>query len=69
MENTKQYRVLELFFRALRGEDISVRKLADEYGVSTKSISRSIADLSAFLADLLAQGPLLSVGDGRVFEQ
>ena len=51
MENTKQYRVLEIFFRALRGEDISVQKLADEYGVSTKSVSRSIADLKAFLAD------------------
>lgn len=51
MENTKQYRALEIFFRALRGEDISVQKLADEYGVSTKSVSRSISDLKAFLAD------------------
>ena len=51
MENTKQYRILEIFFRALRGEDISVQKLADEYGVSTKSVSRSISDLKAFLAD------------------
>ena len=42
MENTKQYRVLEIFFRALRGEDISVQNLANEYEVSTKSISRSI---------------------------
>ena len=51
MSNTKQYRVLEIFFRSLRGEDISVQKLADEYGVSTKSVSRSISDLRAFLAD------------------
>lgn len=51
MENTKQYRILEIFFRALRGEDISVQKLSDEYQVSTKSISRNIADLKAFLAD------------------
>ena len=51
MDNTKQYRVLEIFFRAMRGEDISVAKLAGEYGVSTKSISRSISDLKAFLAD------------------
>lgn len=51
MENTKQYRSLEIFFRALRGEDISVQKLADEYGVSTKSVSRSVSDLKAFLAD------------------
>lgn len=51
MENTKQYRVLEIFFRCLRGEDISVQGLANEYGVSTKSISRSIADLRSFLSD------------------
>lgn len=51
MENTKQDRVLDIFFRSLRGEGISVRRLADEYGVSTKSISRDINDLKAFLAD------------------
>ena len=51
MENTKQYRVLEIFFRGLRGEDLSVRELADEYNVSTKSVSRSINELKNFLAD------------------
>lgn len=51
MDNTKQYRILEIFFRALRGEDINVGALANEYGVSTKSIGRSINDLKAFLAD------------------
>lgn len=51
MENTKQYRILEIFFRAMRGEDISVAELANEYGVSTKSISRNISELKAFLAD------------------
>lgn len=51
MENTKQYRVLEIFFRSLRGENISVRELANEYNVSTKSITRSINELKAFLAD------------------
>lgn len=47
----KQDRVLELFFRGLRGEDISVKNLATEYSVSTKSISRDINDLKTFLAD------------------
>ena len=51
MESSKQDRVLEIFFRALRGEDIKVNTLANEYGVSTKSISRNIGDLKAFLAD------------------
>lgn len=51
MENTKLDRVLEIFFRGLRGEDLSVQRLADEYGVSTKSVSRSISDLKNFLAE------------------
>ena len=51
MENTRQDRVLEIFFRGLRGEDLSVQRLADEYEVSTKSITRSLNDLKAFLAD------------------
>lgn len=51
MEATKQERILELFFRGLRGEALYVRKLADEYGISTKSVSRTISDLKSFLAD------------------
>ena len=51
MENTRRSRVLEIFFRGLRGEDLSVQKLADDYNVSTKSITRSLNDLKAFLAD------------------
>lgn len=51
MENTKQDRVLEIFFRGLRGEDLSVQGLADAYQVSTKSITRSINALKNFLAD------------------
>lgn len=51
MEVKKQDRLLELFFRGLRGEDLSVQKLAAEYGVSTKSITRTVNDLKSFLAD------------------
>ena len=51
MENTKQERILEIFFRGMRGEDLSVQRLADEYGVSTKSITRTLNDLKAFLSE------------------
>ena len=51
MENTKQERLLEIFFRALRGEGLSVQRLADEYEVSTKSIGRDISDLKSFLTE------------------
>ena len=62
MEACKQYRMLEIFFRAMRGEDLSVQSLSDEYGVSTKSISRDIGDLKAFLSnrrELVGQTELL----------
>lgn len=45
----KKSRMLEIFFRAMKGEYISVKKLADEYKVSSKSISRDIAEIKAFL--------------------
>ena len=37
MENTRRDRVLEIFFRGLRGEDLCVQKLADEYEVSARN--------------------------------
>lgn len=44
-------RTLEILFRAVRGEEISIRKLADEHGVSTKSISRDISKIKSFLSE------------------
>ena len=43
--------MLEIFFRALRGESISVKKFAEEYKVSTKSISRDINRIQEFLSE------------------
>ena len=51
MENEKNERMLEIFFRALRGESISVKKFAEEYKVSTKSISRDINQIQDFLSE------------------
>lgn len=50
-KNYKADRVLKLLFRALNGESLSVAALADESNVSTRSITRDINDLKAFLAD------------------
>lgn len=44
-------RLLEIFYRAIKGEDLSINKLAVEYGVSTKSISRDIAAIKNFLCE------------------
>lgn len=70
MENTKKERLLEMFFRCLRGERLSVHRLADEYGLSTKSISRSINDLKAFLAnhrELVGNTELVYSGQERSY--
>jgi len=50
-EARKENRTLEIFFRAMRGEDLSPAKLAESYGVSTKSITRSINEIKDFLAE------------------
>lgn len=50
-KNYKTDRVLKLLFRALKGESLSVANLANESNVSTRSITRDINDLKAFLAD------------------
>ena len=47
----KKDRMMELFFRAMKGESLSAQKLADEYNVSTRSITRDINNLKAFLAE------------------
>ena len=62
METEKNSRMLELFFRVLRGETISVKAVAAEYGVSTKSIGRDIGKIQEFLAehrDLMQQAELV----------
>ncbi len=51
MEQNKNNRTLEIFFRALRGEAISVKRFAEEYKVSTKSISRDISEIQEFLSE------------------
>lgn len=51
MGSNRNDRLLEVFYRALRGESLSLNSLADEYGVSAKSASRTLGDIKAFLAD------------------
>lgn len=48
---TKKNRMLEIFFRAMKGENISVKNLAEEYGVSGKSIYRDLGEIKNFLCE------------------
>lgn len=47
----KSDRMMELFFRALKGEALSVSKLAEKYNVTKRSISRDINNLKLFLSE------------------
>lgn len=49
--NQKKERVLEIFYRLMMGNGISVSELAREYKVSTKSITRDINEIKNFIAD------------------
>ena len=51
IKGIKKDRIIELFFRAIKGESLSVQQLAFEYNVSTRSITRDINSLKNFLID------------------
>lgn len=51
VNNQKKNRVLDIFYRAFKGEELSVSNLASEYEVSTKSITSDINEIKNFLAD------------------
>ncbi len=51
LKSMKSERVMELFYRAIKGESLSVKKLSEEYRVSTRSITRDINEIKAFLAE------------------
>ena len=50
-KNSKSDRLLCLLFKALKGEPLSVKALANEHNVSTRTITRDINDLKAFLSN------------------
>lgn len=47
----KTTRILDIFFRLFKGETISVSQLANEYEVSTKSVSRDISQIKIYLSE------------------
>lgn len=51
MEYEKTDRILEIFMRSLRGEAVKIQELANEYRVSSKSISRDISEIQNFLSE------------------
>lgn len=55
----KLYRILSIFFRGIKGEDLSVAELANEYGVSKKTVTRDFNDLKAFFPSIATHWDIL----------
>ena len=51
MENERLDRLLEIFYRLLHGEVVPNRLIAEEYRISSKSVSRDVARINDFLAE------------------
>ena len=47
----RKERTLAIFYRGLKGEKLNTARLAEEYGVSVKSISRCMTEIRGFLAE------------------
>lgn len=47
----KKSRLLDIFYRLMKGEGISARTMSEEYNVSTKSIHRDISEIRNFLSN------------------
>lgn len=47
----KSFRLLSIYEKLLKGGEINKKSLADEFGVSPKSIQRDIEDLRAYIAE------------------
>lgn len=57
----KKNRLLEIFYRAMKGENLCIKELALEYNVSKKSISRDLGEIKLFLSesrDVVGNGEL-----------
>ena len=67
MEADKKDRMLEIFFRLMKGEDLSARKLATEYDISPRSISRDFTSLKTFFDFLKQANPELKTKELRDF--
>lgn len=50
-ESRRIDRILEIFIISLKGEEFSVRELADKYQCSTKTVYRDINEVRIFLSE------------------
>ena len=56
LDKAKTFRILNLYERLNRGEVIVKKKVAEDFGISEKSVQRDIDDLRAYLAECYENG-------------
>lgn len=47
----KKDRMLEIFYRLMKGENVSLKEMAEEHDVSAKSISRDLSEIKNFFSN------------------
>lgn len=47
----KKERMLDIFYRLIKGEELSAKSLAKEYGVSSKSVLRDISEIKNYFSE------------------
>lgn len=70
VKEIKSERVMELFFRAIKGEALSAQKIAEEHHVSTRSVTRDINNLKCFLSehsDIIGNAELVYSGSTHCY--
>lgn len=61
IDNTKSFRLLNLYERLNRGETVNKKVFADAFGISEKSVQRDIEDLRTYLAECYENGSDITV--------
>lgn len=61
LNNTKTFRLLNLYERLNRGETVNKKEFANEFEISEKSVQRDIDDLRVYLAECYENGDDITV--------
>ena len=61
IENSKSFRLLNMYEKLNRGEVINKKSFAEEFGTSEKSVQRDIEDLRTYLAETYESGDSITI--------
>ena len=61
IENSKSFRLLNMYEKLNRGEVINKKSFADKFGTSEKSVQRDIEDLRTYLVETYESGDSITI--------